>query len=530
MYKIVYGASVLYDDTMPHDKEYQIIDFKLSMQDNKAGSLTMTVPPTNGEYDNIKQTADHRVAVFVYVMDEIVWHGRVTSVSVDIFGRLNVFCEGALSWLADALYQGYPAVNSSEGSYKLETAWSKLNSILSGYQTTRSGTPVILEDYRMDGFTDMEIDGEADASYHIPACAPDTSKTCLQRLQDVQKKYGGHFTVKYQEPTATRPMSRLYWYANEWGGNTEGSYAQTANFGENLLNYVRTVSTDDIFTVIRPYGENRDNAPNTATAKTNIFSDTTQWTQGQRIGLTGLITTDASLTRSYVARITVETGKTYYYSGHMYGNYATFAVHDANGVPIFVKSNYGGDIPASAEKREHKDIEIPLTEDAVYIYVGFWNDTSYNTEHSVTMIDYSNVGWISTTDEVNKDAYRVTVGSVNGGEDFMIVDWTLYGRYGWIERRVDFPHINKAEPLFNAASKYIDSLKFNTFSIEVSFIDLAAMGVVPQPLRLFDGVRVRTAVGEEYIMYVTKIDLSKNPANSKITLGTSLSRGISSLV
>lgn len=528
MYRIEYNSMVIYDDTMPNSPEYQIIDFKLSMAVNKAGSLTMTVPPTNKRYANIMSRTDERILVLVYFNADVIWHGRTTSVSMDLYGRLKVFCEGAMAWLDDALYQGYPSMNGSAADYKLQTADSKMQSILSGYIASARGTPIIQEDFRFmsSAHTDMQIDGEADSNYKIPACAPDTTKTCLQRLQDLQKKYGGYFTVKYQSPS---PFSRLYWYANPWGGNQQGSYQQTANFGENLLSYARTLTTDNIFTVIRPYGEIADNAPDTETAKTNIFSDTSTFMNSWRLNANGE-RVECDNTNYNLAEVVIEAGKTYYYSGHMRGNFSLFSVADANRNLMYVKTNYGGSPPDNTKDFEFSDIEIPIPEGAKYIYACFHRDAAYETDHSVTLIDYSNVAYTATVNEQDKDAYRVTIADVNNGEEWLKVSTQLYQKYGWIERRVMFPNINKPQALMDAAQNYLLDLSFNTINIEVSFIDLAAMGAAPQPLKLFDGVRVQTAQGEQYTMYVTKIDLTKNPANSKITLGTSLTQGISSLV
>lgn len=527
MYTIIYGGGVIYDDTMPHDKEYQITDFKLSIADSKAGSLTMTVPPTNGRYSFIRQSTDMRVPVEVYTNGILIWKGRSTSVSVDLFNNFQIFCEGAIAWLDDALYEGYPQMQSSSSAYKLETGRSKVLSILSGYTATMGSSQRVKPEYQIgEGFVNMDIDGEADSAYRIPACAPDTTKTCLQRLQDVQKTYGGHFGITYHDD---EPYIRLNWYKNIWGRNAEGSYTQTAFFGENLLSYARTISTDDVVTVIRPYGEMLDNAPKTEVAKTNIYSDTSPFINQRRIALDGEVVTVEN-TNYYVARLTIEQGKKYYYTAHMRGNFSLFAVKDSHGDPLFVKTNYGGNAPDNTKAFEFKDVEIPLPVGAVYIDVGFYKDATYEADKGVTLIDYSNVAYTPLVNEQNKDAYRTTIADVNDGNEWLVANWTLFNKYGWIERRVNFAGINQPQALYEATQEYIENMSFNAISIEVSFLDLAAMGVAPVPLRLFDGVRVRTAEGEEYIMYVTKIDLSKNPAQSKITLGTSLSKGISSMI
>ena len=529
MYRIQIEGDVVYDDTMVHDKEYQVIDYSLKMEDNKAGSLTIVVPPTNRRYSNIKSHADLRRRVDFYANDEVIWTGRTVSINTDIYQRMEVFCEGAMSWLDDALYQGYPAQSATASTYQRVTAISKQDSILTGYVRSENGVPVIQEAFRIrPGDTDMMIDGEVDANYKVHGCAADTTKTCLQRLQDVQKKYGGHFICRWDTANS---INKLDWYANEWGGNTEGSYAQTANFGENLLDYVKTIRLEDVYTVIRPYGEIADDAPAVEKAKTNIFENTNTWLNQKRIDVSGEIV-DTIGTRFYVARVEIETGKTYYYSGRMLGHSSLFVVRDANEQNIFIRTNFQGDIVDQTRVRDNQNIEIPIPEGARYIIAGVYDDPDYDTQQSATIIDYSNVAWIDENDELNKDMYRVTVKSVNNGREYIKMSNALFDQYGWIERRVNFSGINQPQALLNAANAYInEQLRsgFNTVTIEANFLDLALFGVT-EPLKLYDGVCVKSATGEMVVMYVSKIELRKNPAQGKVTLGTVTKKGISSLV
>lgn len=529
MYTIRIEGDIIYDDQMPNDKAYQIIDYSLKMEDNKAGSLTMIVPPTNGSFSSLRSHANMRRRVEVLADDEVIWTGRTVSVKVDIYQRLEIFCEGAMAWLCDALYQGYPAQNSTASAYKRATAMSKLNSILSGYKYIEGSTPVIQEAFRIiEGDTDMQIDGETDANYIVHGCAADTTKTCLQRLNDLVKKYGGHFECKWDQ---TNSINKLYWHAHEYGPNAEGSHKQTANFGENLLDYVKTVSTDDIFTVIRPYGEIADDAPSVEKAKTNLFANTNSWENQKRINVSGEVVSTIG-TRFYVAHIEVQTGKTYYYTGKMLGNNSLFVVRDGSGNNMYLRTNFKGDPVDEARVRDNQNIQIPTPDGARYIYACFYDDPDYDSQHSVTVIDYSNISWVDENAELNKDMYRVTIADVYDGREYLKLSNTLFNQYGWIERRVDFSGINQPTALMNAANAYIEDVLrngFNSITIEVNFLDLALFGVT-SPLRLYDGVRVESAIGETTIMYVTKIELRKNPAQSKVTLGTVTKKGISSLV
>jgi len=542
MYRMTIGTSTFYDDTQADDISLQIVDYKLVIEDNKAGSLNLVVPPSNVNYAQfLPASIAARPVVKVYANSKVVWIGRAVSVKLDFWNRAQVFCEGAMAWLADALYEGLDRQEVYSG---YDVAGTKVRGILSGYRA-HIGAPYTIG----YGSLTVNIPDEADWSPQTqgfdygwaPAQPKDTSKTCLQRLQDIQKTYGGHFSI---EMGTTEP--ELYWYADLWGWNQSGTYRQTANFGENLLDYVRSYDTEGVYTVLRPYGAVKDNTPKEEQTATPLINSVSQLADHKRFNTDGqeVTTTNQYL---YVSNpFEVVKGRKYFYSGFMYGNSCLYIIeHNQTGNVYVVKSNYGGETYSTTQTKQYQKVEIPIPDpvsgwgssDRYSIRVGFYRNTQYETENGVSFLDYSNL-YYTDEYETNPDEHRLTLID-DGAPSECIEIGNLVSQYGWIERRVDFSTINHHVGLHDAVWGLINTIRANPLNLEsltVNFVDMAYLTQsdgtgTTEPLKLYDGVRVVSEPhGVDVVMYVTKIELSINPANSKITLGISKDKGISALV
>lgn len=104
-----------YDSSNP---DYQIISGTLTMEYNRSGSLTFTVPPNNYAHKNglIKDLLS--VIKVVNTADNFYWYGRVLRRDVDFLGCCTYTCEGALSRLNDIV--AYPIADEDFWAYKLD--------------------------------------------------------------------------------------------------------------------------------------------------------------------------------------------------------------------------------------------------------------------------------------------------------------------------------------------------------------------------------------------------------------------------
>lgn len=87
------GGQCIYNDKYPLSA-YAVKSPTLKMVDSSAGSLEMTLPPTNRAYDTLKRMKTHLV---VKRYDEEIWEGRVVEDTYDFQNNRKVYCEGALA-------------------------------------------------------------------------------------------------------------------------------------------------------------------------------------------------------------------------------------------------------------------------------------------------------------------------------------------------------------------------------------------------------------------------------------------------
>lgn len=111
------------DDHVVHaydanDYEHMIISGNLSMEFNRSGSLTFTVPATNEAHKN-EWIKDLKSDICVKnEADDFEWHGRVLNRSVDFLGNCTYTCEGVLGRLNDIV--AYPITNSNYYRYTID--------------------------------------------------------------------------------------------------------------------------------------------------------------------------------------------------------------------------------------------------------------------------------------------------------------------------------------------------------------------------------------------------------------------------
>lgn len=97
IYMVLCDGLPLYD---LRDEELVLIDPKLTLEVNKAGSFSFKIPPKHPYYDVIKKM---RSEIAVYQDGIEIFCGRVTEAKIDFYNRKNVYCEGELAYLNDSI-------------------------------------------------------------------------------------------------------------------------------------------------------------------------------------------------------------------------------------------------------------------------------------------------------------------------------------------------------------------------------------------------------------------------------------------
>ena len=97
MYSIYAENTCIYNDISPLES-VKLISPKLTLEDNAAGSLTMTVPTSNVGYSLIERM---KTDIKVYKNDTEIWAGRVLTEDNDFWNNRILYCEGELAFFND---------------------------------------------------------------------------------------------------------------------------------------------------------------------------------------------------------------------------------------------------------------------------------------------------------------------------------------------------------------------------------------------------------------------------------------------
>ena len=98
MYSIYADDICIYNDAFALDN-MKVIDPKLTLEDNAAGSLSMILPPSNIGYGTIIRMVSD---ISVHKDGEEIWAGRVLSEDKDFWNNRVLYCEGELAFLNDS--------------------------------------------------------------------------------------------------------------------------------------------------------------------------------------------------------------------------------------------------------------------------------------------------------------------------------------------------------------------------------------------------------------------------------------------
>lgn len=218
----------IYDDRSLDDG-YTLINPKLTMEDNAAGSLTFKLPMTNYGYSEVKRLSSY---VIVYRDESPIWAGRVLRDEEDFNKNRTIYCEGVLSFLNDVTQP--PAV------YHHISPRNFLNTLLENYEEKRSSGPHIM----LGNVTVTDPNNELYRYTNY-----ETTWECIKdKLVD---RLGGHLMIRFDD--TVQNLLYLDWLSDYQSGNS-----QIIEFGSNLLDYTKSYDMSELSTVIIPLGKMQD--------------------------------------------------------------------------------------------------------------------------------------------------------------------------------------------------------------------------------------------------------------------------------
>lgn len=220
MYRIYADETLIYDSTLD---DYIITKGQITKEVNKSGSFVFTIYQDHPYYDKLQKL---KTIITVYKNEKIVFRGRILNDSIGFFKAKTFTCEGELSFLLDSIQRPYTFTGSPE---KLFIQFvSNHNSSIDEVKNFGIGEITVKDD--------NDYINRSNSSYD----------NTLTNIKDhLVKTHEGYLHITRGDNQ--KPI--LNWFAD-----FPYMSQQNINFGENLLDFVKTNSAENIATAIIPLG------------------------------------------------------------------------------------------------------------------------------------------------------------------------------------------------------------------------------------------------------------------------------------
>lgn len=226
MYTIYADGVCIYNDIFAVE-DMKVVNPKLVMEDCAAGSLTMTLPPSNKAYNTVARlTTDIRVDKD----GKELWSGRVLSESKDFWNNRTLVCEGELAFFNDS--------SQPPKEYAGLTVRAYLSDLI---EIHNSKVP----DNRRFAIGTVTIE---DADF--PTRYTNYEKT-IELFNALVEQYGGHLRIRKEN--GVRYVDYLKDYPD--------TCSQLIQFGSNLIEFTQNWDSTEFATVLMPLGGRLDTSP-----------------------------------------------------------------------------------------------------------------------------------------------------------------------------------------------------------------------------------------------------------------------------
>ncbi len=230
--KMIKGSTetIIYNDATPDLTTVKLINPKLDLRNNAAGSLTFKMPQGNNGYDTIEPMVD---TFEVYRDGDWLWTGRALTIEKDFWLQKTVTCEGALAFLNDTIaplhkYSTYTIeayINTLLNIHNTKVALNRRIMMGAISTTTTSGAAIEVKDYVTEDDKVLKYIGDAADNWGLHIRLRKVSDTLyLDMLTDAQLNMA----------------------------------TQRIDFGKNLLDYSDNYDWTNIITVLHPIGAKLD--------------------------------------------------------------------------------------------------------------------------------------------------------------------------------------------------------------------------------------------------------------------------------
>jgi len=226
MYSIYADGACIYSDVFAVDS-MKVINPKLTLEDNGAGSLVVTLPPHNAGYASIVRMVTD---ISVQKDGEEIWAGRVLSESEDFYRNRILYCEGELAYFNDSTQPPAKYSGMSVRGY-LERLIAVHNSKVAANRRFTLGAVTVVDK-------------------NFPTYYTNHDKT-MAVFNAMVEQYGGHLRVRKVD--GVRYLDYLAEYPD--------TCSQVIQFGSNIIDVTKQWDSTEFATVIVPLGNRLEDSP-----------------------------------------------------------------------------------------------------------------------------------------------------------------------------------------------------------------------------------------------------------------------------
>lgn len=249
MYRAYVNDLLIHDQASPN-KDIHLVDPKLELVDNAAGSFEFTIPMGHSGYDDIETIIS---TIIVQREGHVIWTGRATKETEDFWGRRKFSCEGALAYLNDTLQPRVTYNNATNDSFFVELI--------------KAHNAKVRADRRFS-IGKIEISDVGDV-YEYETDYQGT----LSIIQEVfLDRLGGHIYLTYNDNDFDISHSEIPTPIINYVSGYNVNDDQYINFGSNLLDYTSDWDLSDLVTVIYPRGKQLDNKQTEVTSSDSNYN------------------------------------------------------------------------------------------------------------------------------------------------------------------------------------------------------------------------------------------------------------------
>lgn len=223
-------------DPITHDEGLIATEPSLSLEVNKAGSFSCTIPETNYGYGRIIKGLTR---VVVEKNNKIIFMGRVNDEDRDLYLNQKIIAEGALAYLNDTL--------TDKKTHVKKTLSELINYIFTNHNNKFTNEPwkqfhLVVCEAKFSGRDSEDVNSDKLSQYNLNF---DNSMEVVTELVDLAN---GALKYEYNE---TNGWWDVYIYDKY---NLPITSNQPIEFGLNLLDLVQSYSFNNIATAVAPFG------------------------------------------------------------------------------------------------------------------------------------------------------------------------------------------------------------------------------------------------------------------------------------